>query len=69
MKRQLIQLVDDLDGQVIEQGGKTVRFGIDGKLYEIDLSPENATKLHQALEPFIRYGRQTRAGSRGASRK
>jgi hypothetical protein len=69
VKRQLIQLVDDLDGQVIEQGGKTLRFGIDGKSYEIDLSAENAAKLRAALEPFIRHSRQTSARPRGASRK
>jgi hypothetical protein len=64
----MIQLIDDLDGQVVEKGGKTLRFGVDSKSYEIDLSPENAANFHAALEPFIRHGRQTPA-RRGASSK
>jgi len=32
-------LIDDLDGTELERGsGETVRFGIDGRVWEIDLS-------------------------------
>lgn len=60
MARRIIhQLVDDLDGTQLEDGqGETVRFGLDGKAYEIDLSAENAAALKKALTPFVRAGRR-----------
>ena len=74
MKKQITQLVDDLDGTVLEDGaGSTVRFALEGRQYEIDLSEANAQKLRGALAPFISAGRSvagtTRAtGSRRSSR-
>ena len=63
MKKQITQLVDDLDGTVLENGtGSTVRFSLEGRQYEIDLSDANAQKLRSALAPFISAGR-TVAGS------
>lgn len=67
MKKQITQLVDDLDGTVLESGnGATIRFALEGRQYEIDLSSSNAQKLRAALAPFISAGRSV-AGSRGAS--
>ena len=66
MKKQITQLVDDLDGSVIEHGGATVKFALEGRSYEIDLSAANAERLRSALAPFIAAGRST-AGSRGTS--
>jgi len=40
-------LVDDIDGSEAEG---TVRFGLDGAEYEIDLSAENALALRGALD-------------------
>lgn len=54
-----IILEDDLDGGPAEE---TVRFGLDGAQYEIDLSEENAAKLRDAVRPFIAKAR--RAGSK-----
>lgn len=41
-----IILEDDLDGGPADE---TVRFGLDGRHYEIDLSTDNAAKLRDAL--------------------
>jgi len=54
MARETItRLVDDLDGGVAHE---TVRFGLDGRLYEIDLSSKNAKKLRSELASFIEHG-------------
>jgi hypothetical protein len=64
------QLVDDLDGTVLEIGsGETVLFSLDGVAYEIDLSDENASALRDALAPFVSAARTvSRTPSSGASR-
>lgn len=63
MARQIIhQLVDDIDGTVLETGeGETLSFSVDGKGYEIDLKPEHAAQLREALAPYIAAARQTSA--------
>ena len=50
-----VLLVDDLDGGEAEG---TVRFGLDGVDYEIDLSAEHAEALRRALAPFIDAARR-----------
>jgi hypothetical protein len=45
---------------------ETVRFGVDGAEYEIDLSKKNAAALRRKLAPFIGHSRQ--AGRRQARR-
>ena len=60
-KTLIVKLSDDIDGGDADE---TVRFGLDGKAYEIDLSAANAAKLRGALQPFIDRGRPTGAGSR-----
>lgn len=67
MKKQITQLVDDLDGSILEAGdGSTIRFSLEGRQYEIDLSDANAQKLRNALAPFISAGRTVAGSSRGA---
>ncbi|HWH96848.1 MAG TPA: Lsr2 family protein [Pseudolysinimonas sp.] len=67
MKKQITQLVDDLDGTVLEEGnGTTIRFALEGRQYEIDLSSANAQQLRSALAPFISAGRSV-AGTRGTA--
>jgi Lsr2 len=56
------RLVDDLDGGVAHE---TVRFGLDGQQYEIDLSSKNAKKLRNELAIFVEHG--SRVSARGAS--
>ena len=67
LKKQITQLVDDLDGSIIENGGTTVRFALEGRQYEIDLSASNAERLRSALAPFISAGRAASGGTRSTS--
>jgi len=59
MARRIVhQLVDDLDGTVLEVGdGQTVLFSLDGTAYEIDLTDANAQALRDALAPFVSAAR------------
>lgn len=69
MARKIVhQLVDDIDGTVLEPGeGETVIFALDGKSYEIDLTEENSAKLRDALSPYVSAAR--RAGSASTAAK
>ncbi|GAA2983121.1 hypothetical protein JOD63_000722 [Microbacterium terrae] len=69
MARKIVhQLVDDLDGTILEVGdGETVLFSLDGIAYEIDLTDENAAALRSALAPYLTAGRRISAASRGGS--
>jgi len=57
--------VDDLDGSEAEG---TVRFGLDGTEYEIDLNAEHAQALRDALAPYVRSARRAGGGPRRAAR-
>ena len=59
-----VLLIDDLDGGEAEG---TVRFGLDGVEYEIDLSAEHAGALRRALAPFIGAARRSPASGRRAA--
>ncbi|MBX6390913.1 MAG: Lsr2 family protein [Frankia sp.] len=61
-QKTIVSLIDDLSG---EEADETVRFGLDGAQYEIDLSEKNATKLRESLAPFV--GAARRAGGRASS--
>ena len=50
-------LIDDLDGKEAEG---TVRFGLDGAEYEIDLSAKHAEAMRKALEPYVSAARAGR---------
>ena len=56
-------LIDDIDGGEAEG---TVRFGLDGAEYEIDLSAGHAEALRKALAPYVSAAR--RAPSAAARR-
>lgn len=60
-----IILVDDLDEGSADE---TVRFGLDGVSYEMDLSSANAGKLRDALAPFVAKARKTSTGRATRSR-
>lgn len=59
MARRIVhQLVDDLDGTLLEAGeGETVLFSLDGVAYEIDLTDENAAALRGALDRYTHAAR------------
>jgi len=59
--------IDDLDGSTADG---TVRFGLDGTEYEIDLNAEHARQLRDALALYVKAARRARStarrpGSRG----
>src|SRR5438094_703377 len=57
--------IDDLDGGAAEG---TVRFGLDGVEYEIDLNAGHAQQLRDALAAYVRAGRRVSGGSRPPAR-
>jgi hypothetical protein len=56
-----VKLQDDLDGGPADE---TVRFGIGGAEYEIDLNTTNGTTFRQQLAPFIEHARKAGRGPR-----
>jgi Lsr2 len=56
-----VELQDDLDGGPADE---TVRFGLDGAAYEIDLSSKNAAAFRRELVPFIGHARKAGRGQR-----
>lgn len=54
------KLVDDFAATDIPRG-PSVRFGIDGRNYEVDLTDENAAALRAKLDPFAAAGRRVTA--------
>jgi nucleoid-associated protein Lsr2 len=58
--------IDDIDGGPAEG---TVRFGLDGTDYEIDLSATHSEELHKVLAGYVTHARKAagtvRRGSRG----
>jgi len=57
--------VDDIDGSEAEG---TVRFGLDGANYEIDLSVAHSEELHKALAPYAAHARKV-GGTRRTARR
>jgi hypothetical protein len=60
-----VSLVDDLSGAKADE---TVAFGLDGRLYEIDLTTVNAEKLRDVLAKFVGAARKAGRAGRSASR-
>jgi hypothetical protein len=58
--------IDDLDGS---EAAGTVRFGLDGTQYEIDLSSPHTEELHGILEHYIGHARRAGNTARRASRR
>jgi hypothetical protein len=57
--------IDDIDGG---EASGTVRFGLDGTDYEIDLSTRHSEALHKSLLTYIEHARKVGGASRRASR-
>lgn len=51
----MIELIDALDGS---QASETIRFGLDGAEYEIDLTKQNAESLRGLLTRYVDAGRK-----------
>lgn len=68
-QRIVTELVDDVDGKPIKGGkGGSVRLGLDGVGYELDLSDRNHQNLHKALAPYIAAARKFSGRRRGTNR-
>ena len=57
--------IDDLDGSAAEG---TVRFGLDGTEYEIDLNAEHAQALRDALARYVSAARRANGAARRPAR-
>jgi hypothetical protein len=59
-----VHLIDDLDAS---EASETLRFEVDGRPYEIDLSSHNAQRFRAEIAPYIRHARRvvTHARRRG----
>jgi hypothetical protein len=57
--------IDDLDGS---EADSTVRFGLDGTDYEIDLNAEHARALRDALARYVQAARRAGGGARRPAR-
>lgn len=60
-----IRLVDDVDGS---EGKETVKFGLRGIDYEVDLSSKNVAALDKALAKYVEAGRRV-ASPRSSRRR
>jgi Lsr2 len=60
-QRVTVELEDDLDGGPADQ---TLRFGLDGAEYEIDLRKTNASKFRRQLAPYLDHARKAGRGHR-----
>jgi hypothetical protein len=61
-----VLLVDDLDGG---EATETVSFSLDGTVYEIDLSSDNANKLRKDFQGYIDHARKGGGGGGGRRRR
>ena len=58
-------LEDDIDGS---EATETVRFGLDGTNYAVDLSEAHANELRDLLAPYVGVGRKL-SGQRRMARR
>ena len=58
-------LIDDLDGG---EAAGTVRFGLDGAEYEIDLSAAHNDELRKELHQYLAHARRAGGTARSAAR-
>jgi hypothetical protein len=57
------QLIDDIDGsEISDGGGERIEFSLRGLDYHIDLSNTNIAKLDKALKPYVDAGAKVRSG-------
>ena len=64
-RKTVVTLEDDLDGSLAEE---TLRFGIDGREYEIDLSRKNAGRFRKQVAPFVDHARRAGRAARRPAR-
>jgi hypothetical protein len=57
--KKIVEYVDDVNGQVLDDAGRTVKFGLDGVDYEIDLGSDNVAALERTFGFYIARARKT----------
>ena len=60
-KKKNVESVDAVDGTTADE---TVQFGLDGQLYSIELSADNAAELRRIVGEWAECGRRVRAAQR-----
>ena len=60
-QRVTVELEDDIDGGPADE---TLRFGLDGSDYEIDLSKRNASTFRRQMAPYVDHARKAGRGQR-----
>ncbi len=61
-KKTIVELTDDLDGS---PGDETLRFALDGREFEIDLTKAHAKELRDALQPYAKAARSMNGKAAG----
>ncbi len=59
-QKMVVTMTDDIDGS---EANETVRFGLDGRSYEIDLNEIHASELREVLAPYLSVARADRDGA------
>lgn len=62
----IMRVVDDFDGTT--EAPYTIRFGIDGKLYDIDVSEENDKRIRTFFDELIAVARVAKPGTKAPKR-
>jgi hypothetical protein len=57
----VVELEDDLEGGPADE---TMRFGLDGSWYEIDLNKKNAKAFRKQAAPYVEHARRVGRGPR-----
>ena len=63
-QKTVVTLVDDLNG---EPSDTIVRFGLDSREYELDLTEANARELRDALARYVLAARESSGGPRASA--
>lgn len=59
MQKEIVEYVDDLDGNPIDEGlAQTIRFTVDGVRYEIDLRPAHVEQFRADMARWIAVARR-----------
>jgi Lsr2 len=59
-RQQSVSLIDDIDDIDGTKAVETVRFGLDGASYEIDLNRKHAGNLRKSLGEFVEHSRKAK---------
>jgi len=63
-QRVTVELEDDIDGGPADE---TLRFGLGGMEYEIDLSKRNASRFRRQVAPYVEHAHKAGRGQRRRS--